>query len=501
MNLVDNPSNRRLLLQIFSLFLFVLCSFIQPFDDEFEVMIGGRYLLNGLSIYSDYFSHHLFLPYYLSALLEWLSGHQHFVMRMIWSVMIWFLVALNQRTLEKAVGSKYAWLFLVSQFILIFIPHSFYFSLQSDSVASHFIITALVHLIAKMKGLGNLKTELIIWMCLVLGLQLSLGLWPVTLFCLMFYLIFYFPNQTRSVKLLIVSISAISILVNSFYLTSKFQEFYEQVILFNLESYSTFNHEIPTSLKALIRVKTERFLGTLKDFLQNWSDPRSWTFIARTFTCLSIILVFYKKSKKIALLIAITLILGSLRQGFYSNYHSNFGFHQLFLLNAIFVFAIFFLKELKPRSMLLIPVWIYFLLGFVSALIGSGKYAKEMLFDDQTETVIGIEFDPKLVTLATQMTHSVLFLPFYPKEQFYLGIGTDFKYTYLLPWHTNSSYCITDFRRQLIANPPTAIIVDTKQKIWGMVSEDFLPNYLEIMEGKYLKSNQINGFDIYLLKD
>ena len=77
------------------LIIFLINGKHEKYPDEFDNILGGRYLLEGKLIYRDWFTHHGPFPYFLSAAINIFSNNSFVNFRFIYSIFLFGLTILS----------------------------------------------------------------------------------------------------------------------------------------------------------------------------------------------------------------------------------------------------------------------------------------------------------------------------------------------------------------------------------------------------------------------
>jgi len=487
-------------LLLVTLILFIFGCEIQPFDDEYEVLLGGQYLLEQVSIYGEYFSHHQPLPYYTAAVLEFLSLGHVYIIRILWSLILWTVLFLNFKIIVSWLGLKSARTYLLVQCMLIFLPHSYFFSLQSDSISAHFLVFAIIHLAALMEGQMYKFIHLRIFLGLMVVLHSSLALIPLAFAVFVIWIAHNMVNKTKVQVKQIVKIILVFAMFDLYLLWNNWHEYIEQVFIFNRKYYSAFNYEMPNHLTRFVSHRIQRLHNTLIDFHQHIYKPSHWLFVLRIIVCVGTIALMYFKNRWIAILFGISLIGMSIRSGLYSNFDDNWGFHQLALID-LSMLLIVYLVHLHKKGLLLnfirVNAGLYLIITASIALIGGLKYVKNLTVYKGQETVLDTKTELDLYFDSIGSSNSVWILPFEVRQQYLLNSVNNMKYQYLLPWIISCDPCINEVRKRLDISPPDYIVWNAKRDIWGMKSNKFGADFLTMLAANYIQGTMVSSFQIY----
>lgn len=141
-------------------FILLLNSLHNSYPDEFDNILGGQLILRGLLPYSEFFSHHGPLAYFLAGLIDLFSGGQSFVkFRLLTSVfylliLVGSYVLIVKRTLQKGSNFFLAYILIFSLAATYFWGHMF----LADNISGLFFIPTYGLLFLKMFNRQKLET-------------------------------------------------------------------------------------------------------------------------------------------------------------------------------------------------------------------------------------------------------------------------------------------------------------------------------------------------------
>lgn len=120
----------------------------EKYPDEFDNMLGGKYLLEGIPIYSGFFTHHGPVAYFLAAIIEIFSRHSFVAFRLVYGLFLsafltgtlfWF----KKRFLEFPIK-------LYIGFLSLFIISSIYFwgyMFLADSMSAIYLTPVFIYFV------------------------------------------------------------------------------------------------------------------------------------------------------------------------------------------------------------------------------------------------------------------------------------------------------------------------------------------------------------------
>lgn len=138
--------------------LFFLNAFHEKYPDEFDSIVGGRYIDMGLIQYRDWFQHHQPGAYVMAALILPFTGISFVKFRIGWSLAIFIINALGYYVLRRRFPRTNLTFYLVLLFTIAFAGTYFWWQmLLADSLAAYLMLPAFALLF--MKGYYGGKFE------------------------------------------------------------------------------------------------------------------------------------------------------------------------------------------------------------------------------------------------------------------------------------------------------------------------------------------------------
>ncbi len=488
---------------IMTLPIFLIGAFIQPFDDEFEVLLGGNYLLHGKALYTNYFSHHLYLPYLLAAGLEWLTHNNFPFIRLIWATVIWLISTINFVAIRTWLGLKSANLYAFILWLMVFLPHNYFFSLQSDSISAHFITLVVIHLATATERQINPWISALILSGLLIIITTSLSFLPLVLFLLVIWGYNIYRGNIKVNGLSIVLPLLVFALISFLILRNSVHDFFDQIFVFNAKYYSQFNYEMPTDIMRFISDRLNRFAKTIDDFIQHIYRPSHWLFILRITICVIVLIYMLRKNKLLFTLIIGSLFLASFRSGLYSNFDDNFGFQQLTILLLSFICVVYLPKTGTNevyRNLKSTLLMIYIGITTYYSGIGALKYTKKFVVYGGVETAWDNSISSEVLKGIKSYTDNLWILPFSLRDQYFIRSHNAMKYQYILPWHIACEPCIEDIKNRLSINPPNMILWNENQNIWGMTASTYAKDFIIQITQNYTEEPSLSVYRVFKSK-
>ncbi len=130
--------------------LFFLNAFHEKYPDEFDSILGGRYLDMGLLQYRDWFQHHQPGAYVVAALILPFTGISFVRFRVGWALVIFAINALGYYILRRRFPTKNLTFYLVMLFTIALAGTYFWWQmLLADSLSAYVLLPAFALLFMK----------------------------------------------------------------------------------------------------------------------------------------------------------------------------------------------------------------------------------------------------------------------------------------------------------------------------------------------------------------
>ena len=143
-------SKKTILFWVIILVILILNSFHTTYPDEFDNILGGKLILQGLLPYNSFFSHHGPLAYFLAAIINFFSGLSFVKFRLLSAVFFFILFLGSYRLVRKQIRSLSPNYFLLFIFALA-ISMTFFWGQMflADPVSGYLLVPAYALLFLK----------------------------------------------------------------------------------------------------------------------------------------------------------------------------------------------------------------------------------------------------------------------------------------------------------------------------------------------------------------
>lgn len=500
--------------------VFLVNSLHTSYPDEFDNILGGRYIAEGRIIYRDFFTHHGPVAYVLASILYRFSGQSFVRFRLVYGLFLLLLVLGAYLYLEKSVQrdnkrgkvSSYYWPFIL--LLGLFSTYIWGHMLLADSISAFLFVPVFVLLLTKSLQRSPLTNADLIFVSLftflveLTSLTYTYIVMTTIVYCLWYFMRFSTGIQkTQRIKSVIIALVTIisPYLFFALYLltTHSLQAYLFQNGEFNLRYY-IYNYPRPEGsihinpLRYAVMIAYEFFnnyhvlMTRVRDF--GFDFPLNVTFALANFT----LLVYLVGRRRISLALFVAALL------IYSNVRSNplsFGetdyqsavYAQLSLFNMIFI--LYTLRKFLNTSALshgarATYTTLFILLGSYS--VASSIFIVRKFNEKAFRKYMGQEaliYDgshyARVINDIVKPDEYAWIGPFHFEDLLYMNAEIPSRYHILIPSFGRAAKIqqemLEDFQRRL----PVAIAFDKKFFILGSSPEQFAQFYTDFLKENY----------------
>lgn len=477
--------------EVIILFVFLLIFLLEAhynyFGDEYDNMLGGKLINEGILPYRDYFSHHMPLPYYLGAVINLISGPSPLNFRYVFLIILYAWLLLFHKNLRKLTSPKMSLLFIF--LIALINPVIWSHMLLAETLIAYSAIhLAILVLILQKEGREDAQVSDIIQIALFACIPVlsSLGFWALSLFYYLFFLIYFSRNYLSSkpinyrrfFKFLVVfgslTISPYILLLLHLYLSQSLNDFYLYNIIFNQEYYSIYNIHIPkTNTQMFIDVFVGIFNSLSINLKQLSDDPSTYyRLILRLFVYSYIALCFMMKKKAVGVFFLLSYFLLNVRQGdvyIVNNIHEIQTMLFSLLCITLIIGQWFRSREVNDHTFDVIKFILMLNFSLLIILIGFlFSFDRDVLISYRNEdmpTLIREETELNK-TINSSGAETVWIGPSKFDEYFFLKPKVASKYYFWFPWHNSCPSCKIEIMKDFEQKKPKIVYWDSNTVIW-----------------------------------
>lgn len=485
--------------------IYLANSTIGEYNDEWDNILSGKMMADGLTLYRDIFSHHFPLPYVVSFIIHLFIDPNFFSFRILFSLLLfgWTLFLYGYtRTASLQFPRKYFFLLLA-----LVSPALGMNMLLAEVLVGYSALTILCIVLYRPRPLSTRDYALLLFFAFCIAAS-AMAYLPLALFTYFFVLITLFRNRSfhpwrrilflAAFAFLPYALSAITLLV-----TGSLQDFLWQNVTFNQNYYLTFLYDYPQGVLAFpLFIVKNLSKAMISSFNISLAHVENIVYLALLLAPITYLLhLFRRRSYLVFAFFLGVFVLSSARlateggiahQGnvpFYmvslvafalmsARVFDEFRFHfENFSKNwmaAIGTTVIFFFFAYTGSKV----IDSYYSLTFAERRIENGSRAADLLND----------------RLKPGETYWVG--PYDFKTQYYVRSPLATRYTFYLPWHARSAKITDDLIESFKTQKPSIIIFDSSQDIWGHKAVEFGKPILEYLANEYTRADdpELNNF-------
>lgn len=476
--------------------IFIFNSFYGDFCDEWDNILGGKLINNGIYPYSGFFSHHFPLPYFISSIINIFSGNNIVVFRLIfelflaiWLISIYFYVR-N--------GSNINTLRLYLLLIALISSSSSMNMLLAETIVAYAMLSIFL-IIFYHKKIFIKDVCLISFFTFLISTSLA-GF--VFFSAIVYLLLLFFWSKKNKLKIrniiLFLIIVSLPYVVFIFYLllTHSLRSFYWSNFTFNRVYYSKFLTSVSNNIFIIVFNIFTDFIKYLWFSLMNVSEKIIFHTILFIF---DIYYIFFKKDNfLIKIIFTVFLIFSTFR--FVPSVVFIFKNNSFYVL-SLFIFANIFFQNIYNKNKLKkdISSSVFFCLSFIVIVFIVNNFLiifNKIIVEDnlQNTTIIS----DKLNNLLSPNDYYWVG-PFHFKEIYFTKAKLATKYTFYLPWHALSPDINKEILNDLEKNKPKIIYFDKDIDIWGHVSGIYASQIINYLNNNYTQFTETDYKNFYKL--
>lgn len=512
---------KKVLIIFFIFAIFLLNTFHEKYPDEFDSIVGGRYILQGKVPYRDWFQHHQPLAYLASFFILIFSGNSFVRYRIFLAIFFFVLTTCSYLILKKRIKENISFYFWAVVIIAFSATYFWGQMMLADTLAAYLILPAFA--LVFLKGFYREsfdKKDLIIFSAFAfLGWFTSMT-YTYLLFALYLYAFYLFFRSKKNGEKIVKKISEGGIillfpfLLFSIFLliTGSLDDYYFSNITYN-QNYYIYNYPRPLGapvnpVRYAIIIAHDFFnnfyplLSGIKNL--SFNDPFNSTLALSNLTIFILILL----KRKYSLFIPFLAVL------IYSNSRSNpaeiketdyqaavyiltstfNGFFSFFALKKILdeKNELFSFKIVSGTVLIILGAYWFFTSFFIPLKFFQKVYAKYMgqapLIYDRPQVA------PIINKLVARDDYAWVG-PFEFEELFYLQARIPSKYHWFLNHAASSDKIKTELLTDFKKNKPKIIVFNRLYAPWGGEPATFNSFFTEFLDQNYFRLFELNSKD------
>ncbi|MBI4136994.1 hypothetical protein HY469_02935 [Candidatus Roizmanbacteria bacterium] len=519
---------KQILLFTFLFIIFLLNAFHEEYPDEYDNIVGGKYILEGRLPYRDWFSHHQPLPYFLSYGILLITGISFVRFRIALAIIYFLISAGSYFLLKKRIKESSLSFYLFFLFAIAF-GQTYYWGnmLLADTLSAYLLIPAIV--LVLMKGytresftLGDLSIyglyTFFAWLSSITVTYVVAGLHLYVLY------LFIQSGKTISMPLIIKKVFQMGIVIGIPYLvwflylliTGSIGAYYFDTFTFN-QQYYIYNYPVEPGksinpIRYALIIAHDFFnnfypaLISIKNFALDF--PLVTTFAVSHLAFTVILLI----TKRHLLLYPFLLVL------IYSNSRSNPSSIRetdyqvmVYILLSIFIgtYSFQILKalldsQLISKSFRMLAGSSFILLSvywFFTSLFLPMKFFQKFMAKYSGQAPLIYDY-PEVAPIVNQIADEDEYVwmgPLAFKELLYINAQQPSKYHWFLNHSAKSEKIRSELIAELSLNRPKVIVFDRDYAPWGGDAESFNSFFREFLDENYFRiftlNEELDGYE------
>lgn len=479
---------------IYSVFylLFMVQNTYFGFSDEYDNILGGWLMSNhGEIIYRDFFSHHMPLPYFISAIITFFTENNLNLFRFSFITLCFVWVLLIARNLRQIVGQQLSLLFIGIVALAQYLTWAH--MILAETLIAYATVHAITLFILRSESNRPISRREIILISLLCAIPFlsALSYAFLSLALYVFFGFIYFRKNMASGKkinflrilkdILIVSVPYI-LLGIWFIVTNSTRQFIDQAYNFNKQYYSQFVNDVAPTFQQTLSNNTTDLINNITVIL-NVDNNSAGILAVLSFVALSLYLLTLIMQKRwlIAGFILTIFVTIALRDNVILRIFAD-GNNRLSGVYALFILMIcilmlgqasrlrlkdpgFFILQITAMqvSVLLLSLVFVKSIGVTVNIERSQRHAVEtglQLYEDGGHIPRVINF------VANEPTDYYWVGPFDFYSQLYVNAQRSSDYTFILPWQGICESCKQDILSDFTSQKPTVIYWQHDVKIF-----------------------------------
>lgn len=491
--------------------LYLVNAFLGEYNDEWDNILTGKLMADGLTLYSDIFSHHFPLPYVISFVIHLFIEPNFFLFRVIFSLLLFVWALTLYRSLRKSSPQvPWKYFFLLLAFVSPILGMNM---LLAEVIVGYSALTILCIALYRPRPFSVRDLVLLTFFAFMIAasavayLPLSFFTYGFLLFIILRHRRFY--SWKRVFFLVVFAFLPYAVTATILFATGSLNDFLWQNTTFNEEYYLKFLYDYPQSPLAfplfMLKNLAKGMVSSLNISLANIENS---VYLAFFLSAIAIVHSFVRERSSTSLLIFIgVFILSAPRLATDTGiaHQGNVPFYLISLL-ALAIMSSKIFQSLRYRFEAFSTNWIaaigsivlFFFFAFTTLKVIDVYYS--LAFPKrriQNGTEAANFLNKKLQNGETYWVGSYDF-----KTQYYVSAPLATRYTFFLPWHAASPAIQDELIQNFESQRPRIIILNEEFVIWNHPFSTYGRTLLDYVQANYtLASKDAVGNSQYIRKD
>lgn len=498
--------------------IFIINSKHERYPDEFDNILGGKYLLQGKLIYKDWFTHHGPFSYVVAALVNFFSFNSFVLFRFFYAVFLLILTFGSYLYIKSSLKTVETKFYLFFIFFLGLASTYFWGQMLLADNLSAFLLTPVFALVF-LKAINNLKFStrdyIFVSIFTFLALMSALTYSYLAAGIYGFIFIYYFYQERRKAnivylfKMLGIVIAPYALFFTYLVITGSLMTYFYDAIKFNRDYYiyyPGFEGKPPSNPIRYAVVMLQGFhnnfssmMLTVRDF--NFTFPFNIT-LGVVNTSLAIYLILKRKYLVVLFLVGV-LIYANARTNPFTSAETDYQsavyimislFNLCFIIPALYkevnITTDFAKKVICTLLLVLVLIYSFFTFTFILRKFSYKAYDKYMGF--AASIYDGPRIAPVMNRIVPEDSYSWIG-PFAFEDLYYLDSKIPSTYQVLLPGMGKSEKIPAEILSDFEKNKPDVIYFDKDAFILGANPTEYGKFFMDYLSENYYLLDEIDG--------
>lgn len=456
--------------------VYLVNAFIGEFSDEWDNILTGKMMADGLTLYRDIFSHHFPLPYIVSYIIHLLIDPNFYSFRILFSLFLFAWAAFlywYSRAFSSVFPRKY--FFLLIAFLS---PALGMNMLLAEVLIGYSALSIVCIALYRPRPHSQRDLALLLFFAFLIAVS-GMAYIPLALFTYLFVLVCILRNRSlypwkRTLFLAAIALLPYALTVSTLIVTKSLDDFLWQNFTFNRDYYLGFLYDYPQGIFALplftIKNLSKAMVSSLNISLANVENIIYLALLLMTIAYLLHLLrqrsywffflflgVFTLSSARLA------TDTGIAHQGNVPFYIISLVSFTMISSKLFFVFRHTFDEFSKDWTMAIGTIIIFLFFAFTSLKVIDSYYSL-------TFTERRVQNGTPAATFLNQALkpgETYWIGPYDFKTQYYIHAPVATRYTFYLPWHAKSEEIQTEIIQDFQKLQPRIILFNETFSIWN----------------------------------
>jgi len=505
-----------LILITFFFFIFSILSINalhESYPDEFDNILGGKYILSGSLLYKDYFTHHGPVAYFLSAFILLFSNGSFVIFRILFAFIIFLFLLLSYLYLRDRFGNIRTSFYLVFIFITALAGNYYWLHmLLADSLSAYFFAPVIAILLLATFYKQRLRLRDLIMISILTSLSILNSLtfifFSILIYCYSLYLYLSTNKPIRlmsknSIKILFILGAPYIIFFIYLIITSSLTDYLYQGFTFN-QLYYIYNYPRPEGSTAINPIRfaiviANTFYNNYYTLLQqvpsmNLGFPMNIAMAISTFSLT--IYLFLKKRFLFALFFIGLLVYSNARSDPLTSKETDYQ-SAIYIITA-FMSAPFLImqlwEEISTKLVMYAYRYLYFMLLIITCIysLSATMFLFQKFFNRTYDKYMGhaaLIYDrPEIAPIINKITSpsdTFWMGPFEFKELFYIHAKPASRYQIFIPGMGAAEEIHESFLEEFERTKPKIIWFQKNFSILGRNPEMYGQFFIDYLDKNY----------------